>query len=83
MLAPGFLDLYYSRDFRNVLKKKVKECPGCMYACYPEITYFCRDLKVFFERIFQGYRISRFTREVKTYETLLMLAQQFHDKYSK
>ena len=56
-------------------------CPGCMYACYPEIHYFCRDTSVFIERLFQGAKISRFSRKVMTYEKMVDLAEEMREKY--
>ena len=52
-----------------------------MYACYPEIHYFCRDTNVFIERLFQGAKISRFSRKVMTYEEMVDLADEMREKY--
>jgi len=81
MLDPRFLDLFFSEDFRNNMRERVKNCFGCMYACYPEITFFCRDSRVFFERLLQGFKISRFKRREKTYEDLLKLTEKIKEKY--
>lgn len=81
MLDPGFLGRYFSNDFKRAIRGRVNACSGCMYACYPEVTYFCRDRKVFFERLFQGYKISRFTRNVRKYEDLIRLVKEIQNYY--
>jgi len=76
MLDLNFLNYYFSAKFMKTIKDKVKECPGCMYACYPEVSFFCRDLKVFIERLIQGFKISQFTRKPRDYGELLKIAEK-------
>ena len=56
MLDAGFVDLYKSREFKDEIRKTVNKCPGCFYACWPEMTYLCRDPLVLMERIILGLR---------------------------
>ena len=81
MTHPDFLKNYKEGNFLDAIKEKVNACPGCMYACYPEIHYFCRDTSVFIERLFQGAKISRFSRKVMTYEEMVDLAEEMREKY--
>ena len=81
MTHPDFLKNYKEGNFLDAIKEKVNACPGCMYACYPEIHYFCRDTSVFIERLFQGAKISRFSRKVMTYEEMVGLAEEMRGKY--
>lgn len=62
MLEDDFMDKY-AHSYRKEFKERVKSCSGCMYACYPEISYFCRKPSVFFERLWQGVKINRYVRE--------------------
>lgn len=62
MLNGDFVGLYGSGDFRSQIRKIVDSCSGCMYACWPEMSYLCRDPFVFFERVLQGIKIF-YTRE--------------------
>ena len=81
MTDPDFLKNYREGNFLSAIKEKVAACPGCMYACYPEIHYFCRDTGVFIERLFQGAKISRFSRKVMFYEEMVDLAEEIREKY--
>jgi len=71
MLDDDFVDVFYSKRFQDDVKGTVKKCSGCFYACYPEISYFCRDFKTTLERIRQGYKISKTTRRPVSYEDCL------------
>jgi MoaA/NifB/PqqE/SkfB family radical SAM enzyme len=81
MTHPDFLKNYKEGNFIGAIKEKVAACPGCMYACYPEIHYFCRDTSVFIERLFQGAKISRFTRKVMNFDEMVDLAEEIREKY--
>lgn len=81
MTHPDFLKNYTEGNFIGAIKEKVDACPGCMYACYPEIHYFCRDTSVFIERLFQGAKISRFTRKVMNFDRMVDLAEEIREKY--
>lgn len=76
MLDDNFAGVFASKSFRKLVREKVQTCPGCMYACWPEVSFFCRDYAVFVERIIQGIKISRFKRRVVAYDEMLDLAEQ-------
>lgn len=57
LLDSGFHSKYHSRQFRKRIARKVRACPGCMYGCWPEITYLSEDFPVFLERAVEGLRI--------------------------
>jgi len=81
MTHPDFLKNYKEGNFIGAIKEKVAACPGCMYACYPEIHYFCRDTSVFIERLFQGAKISRLTRKVMNFDEMVDLAEKIREQY--
>jgi MoaA/NifB/PqqE/SkfB family radical SAM enzyme len=73
MLDEGFADLYNSKDFQKKIRDMVKKCAGCFYACWPEITYSCRDPFVFWERVMLGIKASSSRRKPVTYPQCLSL----------
>ena len=79
MLDDDFVEVFHSRSFRDDIKNMVKRCPGCFYACYPEITYFCRDFKTTLERLWQGYKISHTIRKPISYEDSLKLIEKIQE----
>ncbi len=76
MLSPGFVDLYRSRVFRREIRAIVEKCSGCMYACWPEITYLCRDPLVFAERVIEGFKINSFKRRAMSHDEILKTAEE-------
>lgn len=80
MLDPDFVKIYKSKGFRQKVKEQVQNCPGCMYACYPEISYFCRNPLLLMERSLQALKISRKRREVYSYEEMLKIAEEIKNK---
>lgn len=72
MLDKDFLSVY--DDILKSLREKVKSCPGCMYACYPEISEFIKNPLTLMERFFQGRKIAKFKRERYDYEDMLKIA---------
>lgn len=79
MLADSFMEKYRSAEFIDEIKGIVKKCPGCMYACWPEITYLCRDPFVFTERMIQGMKVGRFQREPMSQEEMLKAAEEIRN----
>jgi len=73
MLDEDFLQVFKSRSFQEGVRNMVKNCPGCFYACYPEISYFCRDLAIVAERARQAFEIARKVRMPLSYEDSLDL----------
>jgi len=82
MLDDNFLALYRSKEFQSEITEMVKKCPGCFYACYPEMTYLCRDVMTTFERIGQGCKILFSKRTPIGYEDCLRLAARIRDEAS-
>lgn len=68
MLDGDFVELYNSKEFKNKIEDMVKKCPGCFYACWPEMSFLCRDPFVFTERIILGIKSSFKKRKRVTYE---------------
>lgn len=76
VFTENFIDIYRSNEFREEIRDIVKRCPGCMYACWPEITYLCRDPFTFTERMLQGIKINRFRRRPMSHEQMLKAAEE-------
>jgi MoaA/NifB/PqqE/SkfB family radical SAM enzyme len=81
MLSLDFMEKYRSGEVERELRKTVDKCSGCMYACYPEITYFCNDKQVFFERVLQGFRTGLFKRKSLNFQETLNLANELNHQH--
>ncbi len=68
LLDGNFVDLYRSGAFRSRIRKMVGNCKGCFYACWPEISFLCRDPRVLVERLLFGLQTSLSTRTSVTEE---------------
>jgi len=78
MLQAGdFARRYHSAEFRKKVRSVVRSCPGCMYACWPEVTYMASDARVFFSRIRDGLRVGRERRKPVSLEELVTLAEKY------
>jgi MoaA/NifB/PqqE/SkfB family radical SAM enzyme len=75
MLDPGFAGLYHSGEFQRKIRQLVEKCSGCFYACWPEMTYFCRDPRVFLERAAFGMKAALKTRKPVTYAQCLSIVE--------
>ncbi|MFQ5956221.1 MAG: radical SAM protein [Candidatus Brocadiales bacterium] len=80
MLDSDFVDSYYSEGFQKNIRDAVKNCEGCYRACYPEVSYFCRDMGTFIERIFQGFKVSQTSCKPIRYEEALRLIEDIRDQ---
>lgn len=80
MLDGDFVDLYNSEQFKNKIREIVKKCRGCFYACWPEMTFLCRDPLVFIERVFFSIKTTLKKREPVTYEQCLRMIRNITDK---
>lgn len=80
MLSRDFVSAYRSVEFREEIRDIVRRCPGCMYACWPEITYLCRDPWTFTERMLEGVRVSGRKRKPLAQEEILDLAHRLRDE---
>lgn len=76
MLTGNFIDLYNSSAWRLQFQKKVKNCAGCFYACWPEITFLCRDPFVLVERLIFGINAALKSRKTVTYNNCLEIISQ-------
>lgn len=76
MLDDNFLDIYNSEEFKSEIKEKVKKCPGCFYACWPEMTFLCRDPFVLFERVVLAIKSSFKKRKPVTYKECLEIIDE-------
>lgn len=78
MLGNGdFVKRYYSNEFREKVRRVVEDCEGCMYACWPEISYLSDVFSVFLQRIVEGAHIQRSSRRPIDYREILTLADKF------
>lgn len=77
MLEDGFLERYRSGEIPARIREMARSCSGCMYACYPEIVYLCRDPGTFFERVKFALRSGRARRDKPGYRELLAAAGRF------
>lgn len=80
MLDDNFINIFKSKTFLKSIRDKVNKCPGCMYACYPEVSYLCKNPLVLFERTFQGIKISRKVRKPVSYEKSLEVIKQIRGR---
>ena len=74
MLDDNFLENY--KIEQKIIRQKVKSCKGCMYACYSEISYFCKNPFILIERMLQQFKISKKLRKIYSYEEMLRLAKE-------
>jgi MoaA/NifB/PqqE/SkfB family radical SAM enzyme len=82
ILDHGFYALYNSEKFKAQIEEMVKKCPGCFYACYPEMTYFCRDLKTTLDRLWEGGKVMKAVRKPINYADLIRLIEKIrNDEY--
>ncbi|MDP2941076.1 MAG: radical SAM protein [Candidatus Omnitrophota bacterium] len=78
MLQAGdFVRRYHSAEFRKKVRSVVSSCPGCMYACWPEVSYLASDVRVFFSRIRDGLRVRLERRKPVSFDELIALAERF------
>ena len=80
MLEEGFVGLYNSKEFRSSMEEKVKNCAGCFYACWPEMTFLCRDIPVLAERLILAIRLSVKKRAPVTFERCLEIIKDIKNK---
>lgn len=79
MLDSDFIETFRSGAFRKSIRDAVKKCPGCFYACYPEISYFCRNPLTTLERAWQGAKIASYCRKPLSYAESLELAKKIRE----
>jgi hypothetical protein len=75
MLAGDFLKDYPKH--RAGARAVATGCPGCMYACYPEISWMCRSFVDGFERLRQGMKLAGLRRpETETADEYIAIARR-------
>ena len=57
MLDGSFLEDYRSGKLAREIAPLVEACPGCMYACWPEVKFACSDLKTLLGRGVQALKL--------------------------
>ena len=57
MLGDTFLRDWRNGEIAREIAPLVQKCPGCMYACWPEVTYACSDPMTFLGRGVQALRL--------------------------
>ena len=82
MLEDGFIRRFYSKEFKNYIANKVSNCPGCLYACWPEISYLCNDISVFLERLVLACKVLTINRRQIQHEDCLRLIHKINESYS-
>lgn len=75
MLDEDFEAAYKKGEVKSEVRRKVEKCPGCFYACWPEVTYSCNDFRVLVERVAQDFRIKARKRKRVSEPELLKLAE--------
>ena len=59
--------MYFSGKIQEIVYPITKDCGGCMYGSYPEITITARYLKAFIERVkyfnFKPPKIKKYSSE--------------------
>ncbi|MCK4336104.1 MAG: radical SAM protein [Candidatus Aenigmarchaeota archaeon] len=73
VLGDNFLLYYRSKEFGKRILRDVKRCEGCMYGCWPEITYLCEDIRVLMERIREGIKIIGRRRRGFDYNSIIKI----------
>lgn len=79
IFSSDFIGLYRSDKFIGEIRDIVRKCKGCMYACWPEITYLCRDPFVFTERMLMGLKAGRLERRPMTQEEILDIVREIRN----
>lgn len=75
-----FLKRYYSKEFKEKVRDAVKGCGGCMYGCWPEVSYLYDDFSVFILRILEGVKIQLSNRKAVDFHEILKLANEFRNE---
>jgi len=80
MLDDDFLKNFKSGNLRQYIKSLVAGCPGCFYACWPEMSYLCRDFKVLIERLLLGFKTSINSRKILEYKSVVNIVNQIKNE---
>ena len=80
----NFYSIYKSDKFRNQTYEIVKDCSGCMYGSYPEISISARYPKPLIDRtkLFLLTKMKKLQKNI-TLEYTLELAEKISKNYSK
>ena len=58
MLAPDFLPSWRNGDIGREIRARVHACRGCLYPCYPELSYLLHSKLMFVRRVLDYRRLS-------------------------
>jgi MoaA/NifB/PqqE/SkfB family radical SAM enzyme len=76
MLSDDFARTFRSAAFRRQIRAQVSRCPGCFYACWPEVSFLCHDPGALMERATQLVRLALCPRPRLTADEMVRVAQQ-------
>jgi len=74
MLDDTFLRDWHNGEIAREIAPLVRKCPGCMYACWPEMTYVSSDLMTFLGRGVQAFRLRGARRPALSAQDMFDLA---------
>jgi len=74
MLDPEFPERWCDGSVRRQVRRLVCACPGCMYACWPEVSFMCRNPAALLERVWQSARLATFEREPVSADAMRRIA---------
>ncbi|MBM4084096.1 MAG: radical SAM protein [Planctomycetes bacterium] len=80
MLWHDFVRTFRSTAFRREIRSQVERCPGCFYACWPEVSFLCHDPGALMERAAQLVRLALCPRPRLTADEMVHLAQQIRSE---
>lgn len=70
----GFVDKFNSKEFKKIVREKIKSCPGCLQACQFETSKLIHDPSVFFERLRTMIRLALKKRKCLDYQEAIKYA---------
>ncbi|MBM4086310.1 MAG: hypothetical protein FJ272_16115 [Planctomycetes bacterium] len=76
MLSDDFRRSFRSAGFRRRIRTQVERCPGCFYACWPEVSFLCHDPSALAERAAQWVRLIWRPRPRLAADEMVRLAHQ-------
>lgn len=74
-----FVKRYHSKEFKQKVRQVVEKCPGCLYACWPEVSYLVSDFSVLINRLLEGIKISQSHRQSIDFSAIIKLAEASRD----
>lgn len=78
---PDFPALYRSKDFRNKVMSISRQCPGCNFGSFPEMTLSARSFSTLRERILLQFKAKIAGIRPLTEEEVFSTAQSVRNEY--